>query len=279
MIVRVRGVKKVRAKGRVYYYHRKSRVRIRAAPGTLAFVREIARLDAAPRPSPERQREPGTLGALFAAYRESPEFARLADRTKSDYQKVFDYLSRIDGLPPFEIVHLGLTKTWQIPHELRNMTVLENLMLGAKNNPGEHLLNILVRPTVVRREERAWRTRAREILRLTQLDGLADEYAKSLSGGQKKLLELARALMTEPAVVLLDEPVAGVNLTLAASLMDLIERLRQAGRTFFLIEHDMNVVMNRCDRVIVMHQGRTIADGTPASVKANPAVIDSYLGG
>jgi len=187
--------------------------------------------------------------------------------------------SRIDGLPPFEIVHLGLTKTWQIPHELRNMTVLENLMLGAKNNPGEHLLNILVRPRVVRREERAWRTRAREILRLTQLDGLADEYAKSLSGGQKKLLELARALMTEPAVVLLDEPVAGVNLTLAASLMDLIERLRQAGRTFFLIEHDMNVVMNRCDRVIVMHQGRTIADGTPASVKANPAVIDSYLGG
>src|SRR5213594_5216162 len=78
--------------------------------------------------------------------------------------------TRIDGLPPFEIVHLGLTKTWQIPHELRNMTVLENLMLGAKNNPGEHLLNILVRPTVVWREEWAWRTRAREILRLTQLD-------------------------------------------------------------------------------------------------------------
>ncbi len=186
---------------------------------------------------------------------------------------------RIDGLPPFEIVRLGLTKTWQIPHELRNLTVLENVVLAAKDNPGEHLLNVFLKPGEVRRAEKMWRARAREILKLTQLDGLANEHAKGLSGGQKKLLELARALMADPSLVLLDEPVAGVNPTLAGSLMDLIERLRQGGRTFFLIEHDMNVVMNRCDRVIVMHQGRTIADGTPASVKANPVVIDSYLGG
>jgi branched-chain amino acid transport system ATP-binding protein len=159
------------------------------------------------------------------------------------------------------------------------MTVLENLVLGAKHNSGEHLVNLLVRPNKVREDERSLRARAREVLRLTRLEALANEHAKALSGGQKKLLELARALMTEPALVLLDEPVAGVNPTLAANLMDLIESLRQAGRTFFLIEHDMNVVMNRCDRVIVMHQGRTIADGTPANVKANSAVIDSYLGG
>ncbi len=186
---------------------------------------------------------------------------------------------RIDGLPPYEIVHRGLTKTWQIPHELRNLTVLENLLLGAKRNSGEHLLNVLLQWAAVRSDEKQWRARAREVLRLTELDGLANEHAKALSGGQKKLLELARALMTDPAIVLLDEPVAGVNPRLAGNLMDLIERLRRGGRTFFLIEHDMNVVMNRCDRVIVMHQGNAIAEGTPASVKANPLVIESYLGG
>lgn len=187
--------------------------------------------------------------------------------------------SRIDGLPPYEIVRLGLMKTWQIPHELRNLTVMENLVLSASANSGEHLLNLFLRPRGVKRDEERWRKRARDVLRMTQLQGLADEHAKALSGGQKKLLELARALMSDPALVLLDEPVAGVNPTLASNLMDLIERLRRDGRTFFLIEHDMNVVMNRCDRVIVMHQGRKIAEGQPESVKKDPLVIASYLGG
>jgi branched-chain amino acid transport system ATP-binding protein len=206
-------------------------------------------------------------------------FNLIAGLYRPDGGEIWFNNTRVDGLPPYEIVQLGLTKTWQIPHEFRNMTVLENLVLGAKHNAGEHLLNLFIQPGQVRQDEKTLRVRAREILRATQLESLANEHAKALSGGQKKLLELARAMMTEPALVLLDEPVAGVNPTLAGSLMDLIDRLRRDGRTFFLIEHDMNVVMNRCDRVIVMHQGRTIAEGTPASVKANPAVIDSYLGG
>lgn len=206
-------------------------------------------------------------------------FNMIAGLYRPDGGEIWFDSTRIDGLPPYEIVRLGLTKTWQIPHELRNLTVLENAVLAAKGNTGEHLLNLFTRPHVVRREEMRWRDRAREVLALTQLDGVANEHAKGLSGGQKKLLELARAIMSDPKVVLLDEPVAGVNPTLATSLMDLIERLRRDGKTFFLIEHDMNVVMNRCDRVVVMHQGRKIAEGTPAVVKADPIVIDSYLGG
>jgi len=224
---------------------------------------------------------PGSITGLIGpnGAGKSTLFNIIAGLYRPDGGEIWFGDERIDGLPPYEIVRLGLTKTWQIPHELRNLTVLENLVLAAKDNAGERLINLFIKPGEVKRDEIRCRARAREVLKLTQLEGLANEHARSLSGGQKKLLELSRALMSDPTLVLLDEPVAGVNPALTGSLMDLIERLRQNGRTFFLIEHDMNVVMNRCDWVIVMHQGRRIAEGRPETVKADPAVIESYLGG
>lgn len=185
---------------------------------------------------------------------------------------------RLDGLPPYEIVRRGVIKTFQIPRELRNMTVLENLMVSGPSVAGERLLDLAFRPRAVRRQERELIDRAEHVLSLVGLGPLGDEYAKNLSGGQKKLLELSRALMARPKMVLLDEPVAGVNPVLTNHLLDVIEGLRQRGLTFFLIEHDMDVVMKRCEWIIVMHQGRTLTEGTPREIKANPAVIESYLG-
>lgn len=185
----------------------------------------------------------------------------------------------INGLLPHEIVARGVVKTFQIPREWKNITVLENLMLAAKGHEGELFRNIFLRPWLVRHREREVRRRAEELLEFFELDRLATELAKNLSGGQKKLLELARALMTDPSVVLLDEPVAGVNRTLAKKLLDRIEKLRQEqGLTFFIVEHDMDVVMSRCDTVVCMHQGRQLAEGTPTEIKANTEVIETYLG-
>jgi len=185
---------------------------------------------------------------------------------------------RLDGLPPHEIVGRGLVKTFQIPRELRNLTVLENLLIPSPLIVGDTLTELLLRPFRVRKSEREAIDKAEGVLSLVGLRHLRDEYAKNLSGGQKKLLELSRAIMAQPKMVLLDEPVAGVNAVLAQQLLDLIESLRQEGMTFFLIEHDMDVVMKRCERIIVMHQGRTLAEGTPGEIKANPEVVESYLG-
>ncbi|MCJ2531495.1 MAG: ABC transporter ATP-binding protein [Candidatus Thermoplasmatota archaeon] len=186
---------------------------------------------------------------------------------------------RLDGLPAHATVRRGVVKTWQIPREFENITVLENLMLAAKDNPGESIWNVVFRPFRVRKREREVQEKAQEILEFLELDHLATELAGNLSGGQKKLLELGRALMTDPTHLLLDEPVAGVNRVLAEKLLDRLDQLREQGMTIFLIEHDMDVVMSRCDVVIAMHNGRKLAEGTPTEIKANDDVIESYLGG
>jgi branched-chain amino acid transport system ATP-binding protein len=186
---------------------------------------------------------------------------------------------RLDGLPPYQIVRKGLIKTFQIPRELRNMTVLENLMVAAPRIAGDRPTDLLLKPFRIRTEVDRVVEAAEKVLALVGLSHLRDEYAKNLSGGQKKLLELGRALMADPRMILLDEPVAGVNPVLAQKIVGLIQDLKRRGLTFFLIEHDMDMVMKQCEWIIVMHQGRTLVEGLPSEIRVNPQVIESYLGG
>ena len=186
----------------------------------------------------------------------------------------------ITGRRPHELFHRGVVRTFQIAHELARMTVLENLMVVPPGQSGEHLLTALFRPRRVAKEERALRERAEEVLAHLKLGALRFELAGNLSGGQKKLLELGRAMMTEAKLVLLDEIGAGVNRSLLAELAGYIERLnREQGYSFCIIEHDMDLIARLCHPVVVMAEGRVLVQGSMAEIRANEAVIQAYLGG
>ena len=180
---------------------------------------------------------------------------------------------RIDRRAPHRIARAGLVRTFQTPRTLARMTVLENVLLGAPRHPGERLGG---RGGAREREARG---RAQELLELVRLDGHAAELAGTLSGGQRKLLDLVRALMAEPRLLLLDEPMAGVNPTIRVELLEHILGLREReGLTFLIVEHDLDFVMRASDRVIVMAEGRVISEGTPDEVRADERVVDAYLG-
>ncbi len=180
---------------------------------------------------------------------------------------------RIDRLPPHRIARAGLVRTFQTPRALIRMTVAENVMLATPRHPGERLGRL------GRSREREAEARAAELLALVGLDGHAQALAGTLSGGQRKLLDLIRALMAEPRLLLLDEPMAGVNPTTRVQLLQHIRDLRDRdGITLLIVEHDLDFIMGASDRVIVMNDGRVIADGTPQEVRGDERVVDAYLG-
>jgi branched-chain amino acid transport system ATP-binding protein len=184
------------------------------------------------------------------------------------------------GHPPYELARRGMVRTFQITKALAAMPVIDNMMLAALNQPGERFRDLVFRPGAVRSREQEVRDQAMELLEVFNLAALAGDYAGTLSGGQRKLLELARALMATPRLLLLDEPMAGINPTLGKRLLDHMQRLRrEEGVAFLFIEHDMEVVMNHSDRVVVMAEGRVIAEGEPREVRRDKRVIDAYLGG
>jgi branched-chain amino acid transport system ATP-binding protein len=198
---------------------------------------------------------------------------------KADAGTIFFNGERIDHLPPHKVFHKGICRTFQITRELKMMTVLENLMLVPSDQIGENLLGTWLMPRRVRAQERESRDKALEVLEFVNLIDLKDEYADNLSAGQKRLLELARTMMADPQLLLLDEPGAGVNPTLLKQLVKYIQRLAfERGITIFLIEHDMDLVMNTCDPVIVMNTGEKLTEGPPEEIRRDKRVLEAYLG-
>jgi neutral amino acid transport system ATP-binding protein len=184
---------------------------------------------------------------------------------------------KLDKTSASSVALAGMVRTFQLTKALNRMTVMDNMMLGARDQRGENLLTCMFKPTWAV-QEKDNEVKARELLNRFQLLPKKDDYAGSLSGGQRKLLEMARALMSDPTMIMLDEPMAGVNPALTQSLLGHIQSLRDEGMTVLFVEHDMHVVRHISDWVVVMAEGRIVAEGSADSVMSNPAVIDAYLG-
>ena len=185
----------------------------------------------------------------------------------------------ITGLPPHELFARGLLRTFQIAHEFSSLTVRENLMMVPQDQSGERLIDAWLQPAKIRQEEAVLIAKANEVISFLQLDPVANERAGNLSGGQKKLLELGRTMMTDAKIVFLDEVGAGVNRTLLNHIGDSILRLnREQGYTFCMIEHDMEFISRLCDPVIVMAEGSVLATGSADEIRNNEDVIEAYLG-
>ena len=185
----------------------------------------------------------------------------------------------IQHIQPYQIAQQGLVRTFQVARTLSRLSVLDNMLLAAQKQTGENFWQVQLQPHIVAKEEKQLKEQAMLLLESVGLAQKAQDYAGGLSGGQRKLLEMGRALMTNPKLILLDEPASGVNPKLIDDICDRILRWnRQDGMTFLIIEHNMDVIMSLCDRVWVMAEGQNLAEGTPAEIQTNTQVLKAYLG-
>ena len=189
------------------------------------------------------------------------------------------YDEDVTDVPSYELFSKGILRTFQIAHEFTNLSVLENLMMVPANQSGENLMTALLKPSLVRTEELVVKQKAQDVVDFLNLTHLSNELAGNLSGGQKKLLEIGRTLMSDPKIILLDEPAAGVNPTLMNNIVERIEQISKEFKiTFLIIEHNMEIIMNLCDPIIVMSDGSKLAEGNAKDIRNNKDVIDAYLG-
>lgn len=205
-------------------------------------------------------------------------FNLLSNFIRPDKGEVFLDGQPIHQLPPYQIALKGCVRTFQVARVLSRLTVLENMLLASPGQTGENFLNVWFQGAKIRQQEQENRLKALDILDSIGLGEKAHDYAGALSGGQRKLLEIGRALMTEPKLILLDEPAAGVNPTLIAQISDHIIEWNRQGITFLIIEHNMDVIMSLCHHVWVLAEGTNLADGIPSEIQKNERVLKAYLG-
>lgn len=205
-------------------------------------------------------------------------FNLLSNFIRTDRGRVIFDGEPIQQLQPYQIAQQGMVRTFQVARTLSRLSVMENMLLAAQKQTGENFWRVWFQSHQVTVEEKELRQQALALLESVGLAHMANDYAGALSGGQRKLLEMARALMTQPKLILLDEPAAGVNPTLINQICDRILTWNREGMTFLIIEHNMDVIMSLCDRVWVLAEGRNLAVGTPAQIQRNPQVLEAYLG-
>ncbi|MUL38767.1 ABC transporter ATP-binding protein [Gloeocapsopsis dulcis] len=205
-------------------------------------------------------------------------FNLLSNFIRSDKGRVIFDGEPIQELQSHKIAQQGMVRTFQVARTLSRLSVMENMLLAAQKQIGENFWQVQLQPYLIKKQERQLQQQAMLLLESVGLAHMAYEYAGALSGGQRKLLEMARALMTQPKLILLDEPAAGVNPTLINQICDRIQTWNREGMTFLIIEHNMDVIMSLCDRVWVLAEGRNLAVGTPSEIQSNPQVLAAYLG-